>query len=365
MTKKEYIEQLTRALTPFSASTQAEVLEDYEAHFAAGLDSGRSEDEICSELGSIEVFIEELSQMEPASKPACVPAASQQIDNSHQESSKPREHYVSNASRLELNGLHADVSLAPSSDDQFHIYYECHGTERQKAQYQFYFREEGDIIYAGIRKIKTISGLFASLAAPSISLNVYIPPSMTEITAETVSGDIDADRFRVPALHLSSTSGDISCDRTDTQLLEVRSTSGDIDEDHLYTAKLLTSTVSGDITVDAARFDSCELSTVSGDIEMNIRSDSTVSINTVSGDVDLYLYAGIQGSIGTVSGDIEMNLESTHAGFSIDCSTVSGDIEIGHNASSQHYRRGAHAEIEGEGCYELALSTTSGDITVF
>ena len=39
MTKNEYMTRLTAALSPFSTETQQEVLEDYETHFAMGLEN--------------------------------------------------------------------------------------------------------------------------------------------------------------------------------------------------------------------------------------------------------------------------------------------------------------------------------------
>lgn len=62
MNKKEYMEQLSRALECVDSDTARDIMEDYEAHFERAAESGRSEQEVIGELGSIEEFVEELRQ---------------------------------------------------------------------------------------------------------------------------------------------------------------------------------------------------------------------------------------------------------------------------------------------------------------
>ena len=60
MTKREYMQQLSRALEGYEQGFVQEILESYEEHFEAGLKSGRSEEEICRELGDIEELLREM-----------------------------------------------------------------------------------------------------------------------------------------------------------------------------------------------------------------------------------------------------------------------------------------------------------------
>ncbi len=62
MNRKEYMEQLSKAMEGIEPDTARDILEDYEAHFERALESGRSEEEIISELGSVDEFVEELGQ---------------------------------------------------------------------------------------------------------------------------------------------------------------------------------------------------------------------------------------------------------------------------------------------------------------
>lgn len=443
MTKNEYMSRLRAALNQFSETTRQEVLDDYEAHFAMGMESGRTEEEICLELGPIDLFIEELSQMEPSpavpassdapaasasssapaspaapasssasdtpatpasssapdtttapasssapdtraasaspsapSTPAAsaspvspdapaapAPASSSHRSSGHESSAAPTEYHCEKAERLILEGFHAEVSITPSSDGAFHIYYKNDGTTRQKMQYRFYFREENGTIYTGIRKSKTLSGLIVSLTSPSIFLIVQVPDHMDEIKASTISGDINLEGIRSSVLNLSSVSGDITAGHPDVQRLEISTTSGDVDASSVSAASCKLSGVSGDLRIDA-KTGMCEVNNVSGDMEIITYFDTRLKLNTVNGDISLCPHAGIQGDANTVSGDVELELAETRAGLHIDFSTVSGDLDIHRRCTARQFKRGGSVDIEGEGTHNFMVNTTSGDISV-
>ncbi len=52
MNKYEFLQNLQRALPHLAPADQAEIVADFEEHFAAGQAAGKSEAEICEELGS-------------------------------------------------------------------------------------------------------------------------------------------------------------------------------------------------------------------------------------------------------------------------------------------------------------------------
>lgn len=61
MTKKEYMDLLSKALLHVEPEVARDIMEDYEAHFERAKESGRSDEEVIAELGSIEEFTEELN----------------------------------------------------------------------------------------------------------------------------------------------------------------------------------------------------------------------------------------------------------------------------------------------------------------
>lgn len=52
MTKTEFLQQLDNCLYSLPAADRQEIIQDFEEHFAAGLEQGKTEEQICSELGA-------------------------------------------------------------------------------------------------------------------------------------------------------------------------------------------------------------------------------------------------------------------------------------------------------------------------
>lgn len=84
MTKTEFLQQLYNHLQPLSPDERDEVIQDFEEHFSVGLEIGKTEEQICQELGNpytcaLQYLRQNPSQSEPQ----------QQINvNKAQESSK-------------------------------------------------------------------------------------------------------------------------------------------------------------------------------------------------------------------------------------------------------------------------------------
>ncbi|MBN1500557.1 MAG: DUF1700 domain-containing protein [Spirochaetes bacterium] len=53
MTKSQFINQLKRHLSSIPTKEKDEILYDYEEHFSSGIAEGKSEEEICSSLGTV------------------------------------------------------------------------------------------------------------------------------------------------------------------------------------------------------------------------------------------------------------------------------------------------------------------------
>lgn len=63
MNKIEYLEALKEALKDADKDVMNEILADYEEHFQVGMENGKSEEEICEGLGSIEDLVEEIKEV--------------------------------------------------------------------------------------------------------------------------------------------------------------------------------------------------------------------------------------------------------------------------------------------------------------
>ncbi len=63
MNKMEYLSALKEALSDTEESIMREIVSDYEEHFQAGMENGKSEEEICEDLGSIEDLVKEIKDV--------------------------------------------------------------------------------------------------------------------------------------------------------------------------------------------------------------------------------------------------------------------------------------------------------------
>ncbi|MCR5322228.1 MAG: DUF4097 family beta strand repeat-containing protein [Lachnospiraceae bacterium] len=63
MSRQEYMNKLIDALSAFDEDIREEIINDYEDHFVNGLKSGKSEEEIAKELGSIDELVSDLNAL--------------------------------------------------------------------------------------------------------------------------------------------------------------------------------------------------------------------------------------------------------------------------------------------------------------
>ncbi|MBM7169103.1 DUF4097 family beta strand repeat protein [Streptomyces sp. G44] len=150
----------------------------------------------------------------------------------------------------------------------------------------------GRVVSGGMSGMQTVSPIEAtvclpphsSLAVVSQSADAEVFGYVDRMEFRSVSGDLDADGVR--ELRANTTSGDIHVGRV-TEQITAQSVSGDIDID-LYVGRSATlGTTSGDIEVQATNGASGHVSahSVSGDVRLSGARHLSVSANTVSGRV--------------------------------------------------------------------------------
>ena len=82
MSRQEYMTKLIDALSSFDADVREEIINDYEDHFVNGLKSGKSEEEIAKELGSIEELVSDLNALSGKNEEAGDAAKAEDADAS-------------------------------------------------------------------------------------------------------------------------------------------------------------------------------------------------------------------------------------------------------------------------------------------
>ncbi|MET9643781.1 DUF4097 family beta strand repeat-containing protein [Streptomyces syringium] len=150
----------------------------------------------------------------------------------------------------------------------------------------------GRVVSGGMNTMQTVSPIEATVCLPPHSSIAIVSQSadaevfgyVDRIEFRSVSGDLDADGVR--ELRANTTSGDIHAGRI-TEQITAQSVSGDIDID-LYDGHAASlATTSGDIEVQATNGASGHISanSVSGDVRLSGARHLSVSANTVSGRV--------------------------------------------------------------------------------
>ena len=222
MTKREYMQQLSRALEGYEQGFVQEILESYEEHFEAGLKSGRSEEEICRELGDIEELLREMGdEVEFKKEERPLPKPVTAIE--------PVQY--SGISKVQLNLFSMDAEISRSCDGELHVYLQSGEELSQYLEEQV----EGDTYMVNEKKPMKkqpsldLASLLRMMRNPTPKLMVELPERIEFLHGKTTSGDLKLDKLNSRAVELETTSGDIDVrlNRKDKELqAKVRTVSG-------------------------------------------------------------------------------------------------------------------------------------------
>ena len=309
MTKLEYMQYVREKLQGYDREFVEEILENYEEHFEAGLKNGRSEEEICEELGNIENLLGDIQDVMGDKD-----LKTHEIDQ-FTAIEQPQESY-SGIEEIELSLLSMDVQILPSRDGQLHVYL---AEGKEKAKYleesisgNRYFAREKNRSQG--KKFLGIAFLIGMNRDEDLKLIVEAPQQMKAVTVKTMSGDLQVRGITAEAMVLETMSGDA---KIDARQLKIK-------------------TISGETEIRTSQFDNLNISSTSGDVEGSFFAQNSY-VQTVSGDIEIALdRRGKQlcARAKTVSG--ESNVYGNNRCDAPDAehyltayfSTVSGDIEI-------------------------------------
>ena len=373
MTKREYMQKLSRALEGYEQGFVQEILESYEEHFEAGLKSGRSEEEICRELGDIEELLREMGdEVEFKKEERPLPKPVTAIE--------PVQY--SGISKVQLNLFSMDAEISRSCDGELHAYLQSGEELSQYLEEQV----EGDTYMVNEKKPMKkqpsldLVSLLRMMRNPTPKLMVELPERIEFLHGKTTSGDLKLDKLNSRAVELETTSGDIQITQMvaeesvikassgDIQLEQVnvsemvlQNSSGDIELTHLNGQKVELTSVSGDIELDGVRGEKWKAETSSGDVELSRSEVEQLEVLSSSGGVEGDYYAQ-NSRIKTSSGDIDVRLNRKDKELQAKVRTVSGDSnvhgQVNLNGSGVEWENDPQRYIRGE------FSSSSGDIRV-
>lgn len=325
MTKEEYMQRLRNALQAYDKEFVDEILDNYKEHFDAGIRSGRTEEEICEELGAVENLVRDIEEML-----GDMDIRTHELDQFS--AVQPHQVQYDEISRIELALVSMDVEISPSSDGKFHAELES-GEDLSKylnetvSDGRYYASEitrnyKNDV--SGRSLLRMILGNMGGNQSQTLILK--IPSVPDSVKAKTVSGDVELSDLCCKALNLETVSGDVKLQNCKAQTSLLKTTSGDINLEHNNGEEAVLQSASGDIQLHCVEIaKECSFSTASGDMSLNEVKTERAKMHSASGDLRLRNVEMTQEcNISSTSGDINAELFSNN----ISVRTTSGDINV-------------------------------------
>lgn len=352
MKKDAYLNEIAQGLKMYDKAYVDEIIGDYEAHFEDGLSQGKSEEEICGELGSAADVIEEIKELLGSAQfktnmPARPEAPLQKSENKSSGSSGYMYEETECGSDGEDSSFHilrevhfkagnADVRLVASPDDSFNIYTE----DPEEMEYIEQTFRNGSFFGSVVLDKRGFLGALFSAQVDTVILT--IPSGVSDIYIDTTSGDIHIENINAENINLSTMSGDMYFKNTQNRTISIDAKSGDIDFKRVSTEFMKIKTVSGDIHYEDVIANELICNAVSGDIGGRRLESRSIYLKMVSGDISLKLNCfGEQ--------------------FLAYTKTVSGDVRVkgGVGVSEQDFVNSGLGD-----CIKVTALTVSGDIVI-
>lgn len=331
MTKNEFISKLRNALSGLSEKDREDVLEDFEEHFNDAIESGKTEEEICKELGEPQ----EIARMYNEE----IKNETKQNEDTNTESTESTIN-TDNIDEVEVNTDSADINVI--FEDRSDIYVKSSG--RGGFTRSIY----GNRMVIEAKRSTTYTRFFnISFSWDNCSLYIYMPAnSSKKLSVQTKSGDI----------RLTGT-GKLSD-------LFISTLSGDIDLPEITVNSVRAKTLSGDIVVNKIDANDTDIHSTSGDVSIESITGNSM-INSTSGDINVNV-SELKGnmSVSMISGDGYLKLpKNSNASFS--AKTISGDIRCDFPVNiSNGFVGESVSGVNGSGLYFVKVTSTSGDIRI-
>lgn len=384
MKKDEFFAQLRTAFAGMDEELIMDILGDYENHFKEGMENGKSEEEICEELGNVEeirqAFLDENSAAMTINVNSFVSndsGANKQSDsnivfpvnrvpdtnnndganfNSNSDAvgnSDIYNRFYPGIQRVNAQLTDADIEIKKSSTNDVELSVTGGLADDMEALKET-LRVSASVGTLSIQQEKK-AGISVSYAASrlfglkvgkysaGIAIHIAVPEQFEKIEVKSISGDIKANNSNAKTLLIHTGSGDVGVEDCQADELFASSISGDVNVIACKADKMDIVSVSGDIKVEFDKSAQCRAKSTSGDCKVTIGNQVDAVVSSTSGDVSVRYI----GEIG-----LEMALSSTSG----DVSAVCGEINSKGKKKVQ--------ERFGEPDSKLKASTISGDIKV-
>ena len=357
MNKNEFMELLDYYFRDVEGYIYLEIKAEYEDHFRAGLEEGKTEEEIARALGSPKEIYNQFKDeglfregkknyfiigdffSDIADKVSNI--FSKKKDNDY----SPSDIIINNQKidlpihRIEVKLADSDICIENHDKDYIEVLHTAVNSD-----YDFTVLKEGTSLSIGtydINKFDINKYIPFGTKSSVKDVTIKIPKgNEANIKINTDSGDMNIYLNR-NNLNLFTLQGDISV-KSNASNIRINTTSGKINIDGVNDY-IDIKTLASDIYVDSLSPE-LNIDTISGDFKFKLENSNNISINSVSGD--------IKGVIDNM--DINM-----------DISTVSGEIEIKSHMGKKNKNIGRSYSGEfGNGSCTGKIRTVSGDIKI-
>jgi hypothetical protein len=223
---------------------------------------------------------------------------------------------------LDVDSLHADVTVNPSVDDQTHVAFKSDGKLVDKLAYSTQVEQNGQTLHVSIKPIKR----FFLSSASELTIELMVPATLQLLRMESASGDLHLADVALDQITVRSASGDVDLHRVKATRVEATTASGDV---HLEASSgiLAINTANGSVDATDHQAQEVTLRSASGDLNYEGRCPN-LSINTASGDGRLDITHAQDITIHTVNGDFDIVVDRADEGLNATMKSVSGDLVV-------------------------------------
>lgn len=419
MNKIEYLNALKDALRNVDIQIMEEIVADYEEHFQVGLENGKSEEQICEELGSIEDLVKEINEVYQTDSQKSQPHTEEKSTGQQEQSSKEGQekwYYgpdtdkitktinrvldsTSNAinhalqatseaiSKVDVTELgnkvkdgferaasrlndftESYVGRHPGSFDENHMNFESFQDNVTKS----YDNAEPD----NQRINLVVDGLCADIRVRESNngqINIRYENNGSErqrqkynfysyMEGNTIYAGVRIVNNAVFLFNFKAYDMIIYLEIPEGMgVVDIKTASGDIDGENVKPERFFAETASGDISLKHIDADELKIRSASGDIKAEDSNAAVIQASTISGDIEAKNITARDLTLKSTSGDVDT--DHTKADI-IDYSSLSGSLDINHLKAAECKLKSTSGDIEinNSTMNNADVGTISGDI---
>jgi DUF4097 and DUF4098 domain-containing protein YvlB len=421
MNKIEYLNALKDALKSVDIKVMEEIVADYEEHFQVGLENGKSEEQICEELGSIDDLVKEINEAYHVGGQESQAHAGEGANNRQEHSStegQDKWYYSHDADKISnainrvldstsnaINHALQATSEAIGKVDVAEIGNRLKSTMERAAShlndltdnycgrhpgsfdanamnaeyYQDNITKSYDNSDPGNQKMNlVVDGLCADIRVRESAdgkINIRYENNGNErlrqkyafysfMEGNTVYAGLRMVGNAVFLFNMKAYAIVIYLEIPEGMgIVDIKTASGDIGIVNVKPERLFAETASGDLSLAQVGADELKIKSASGDIRIEDGNGAQVNAHTLSGDIEAKRISAGEILLKSTSGDVDADNMSADT---IDLNSLSGSLDIAHASASECKIKSTSGDvdIQDSSMKNADVSSISGGITL-